>query len=185
MPLLSLLSLNVPALSRAAVRPAPLSPAPFRATTPVRWPAAIDAGQVSELPNTTFDWTATLLEAAGVTPAGSHPPDGASLLPWLVDGADAPQRDLLWRTREQGAIRRGPYKLLINQQAKGWAQRLFGGRGTHYQLFDVTVDGLEKADLAGDHPELVAELRAAWEAFADGLLPYGPSRWERKEGLPD
>ncbi len=154
----------------------------------VRWPAAVDPGQVSPLPNSTFDWTATLLEAAGVTPADSHPLDGTSLLPWLVDGSDAPERDLLWRTREQGAIRRGPYKLLIDRTAKGWVQRIFGGGdGPSYRLFDVTVDGREQADISAENPELVAELRAAWEAFADELLPYGPSPWDKEPaaGLPD
>ena len=38
-----------------------------------------------------------------------------------------------------------------------------------------------------ENPELVAELRAAWEAFADELLPYGPSPWDKEPaaGLPD
>lgn len=152
----------------------------------VRWPAAIDAGQVSDLPNSTFDWTATVLEAAGVRPAPSHPLDGTSLLPWLVDGASLPQRDLLWRTREQGAVRRGPYKLLITAEPKGWLKRLFGNNGPSYQLFDVTTDGREKADLAADHPDIVAELRQVWESFNAELLPYDRSPWEgTAAGLPD
>src|ERR1700728_3525221 len=67
----------------------------------VRWPAAVDGGQLSDTPNVTTDWTATVLDAAGVAPAASHPLDGHSLLPWLLDGDTPPQRDLLWRTPNQ------------------------------------------------------------------------------------
>ncbi len=84
-------------------------------------------------------------------------------------------------------MRRGRYKLLITQQPKGWLRRLFGGNGPAYLLFDVTTDGREKADLDGQHPEIVAELRRVWEAFDAELLPYDGSPWEatRPTGLPD
>lgn len=138
----------------------------------VRWPAALDGGQVSGTPNVTVDWTATLLEAAGIGPAATHPLDGTSLLPWLLDGAAPPERDLLWRTREQGAVRRGKYKLLIDHDGKGlWR---FKPQGPTYRLFDVTADGREKANVAEEHPELVAELREVWERFDAEQLPYPP-----------
>jgi arylsulfatase A-like enzyme len=150
----------------------------------LRWPAAVDPGQVSDAPNVTVDWTATLLEAAGVPPAASHPPDGVSLLSWLVDGTTWPEHDLLWRTREQGAVRRGRYKLLIDHEAQPFWKDLKPPAGPSLRLFDVTVDGREKADLAREHPALVAELHRRWEEFAAGQLPY-PAQGGPPSGHPD
>jgi arylsulfatase A-like enzyme len=147
----------------------------------VRWPAAVDGGQLSDTPNVTTDWTATLLDAAGVAAAASHPLDGRSLLPWLLDGDAPPQRDLLWRTRNQGAVRRGPYKLLIDHRGK--ARPPFIASGPTHRLFDVTVDGREMADIAGEHPGLVSELRTAWDAFDADQLAY-PAAAPRPELQP-
>jgi hypothetical protein len=92
---------------------------------------------------------------------------------------------MLWRTRNQGAVRRGPHKLLIDHHGK--ARRSFAPNGPSYRLFDVTVDGREMADIAGEHPEIVNELRHVWEAFDAAQLPYPatPSRPELAPGTPD
>ncbi|HMR49961.1 MAG TPA: sulfatase-like hydrolase/transferase [Arachnia sp.] len=148
----------------------------------VRWPAAIGGSQVSDLPVSTLDWTATLLDAAGVRPDPGYPLDGASLVPWLVQGDPPPTRDLLWRTRQQGAVRRGRHKLIIDRKDKGVWHGLFAGDGPSYRLYDVTVDGREKANLATRHPDLVAELTAVWERFEAEQLPYPPPP---RRGLAD
>jgi hypothetical protein len=82
-------------------------------------------------------------------------------------------------------VRRGPYKLLIDHRGK--ARPPFTATGPTQQLFDVTVDGREMADIAGERPELVRDLRAAWEAFDAEQLPYpAPSpRPELQPGTAD
>ena len=146
----------------------------------VRWPAALPAGRATDVPAVTMDLTATLLDAGGTAAATDYPLDGVSLLPWLLEGAPAPERDLLWRTAEQGAIRRGPFKLLYDRTAKPLWGGEFGGDGPRARLFDVTVDGREKADLSGEHPDLTAELLDRWLQFDAELLPY-PERFGRPE----
>ena len=141
----------------------------------VRWPRALPAGRVSDQPVITMDLTATLLDAGGTGPHDDYPLDGTSLLPWLLDGAAPPQRDLLWRTREQGAIRRGRFKLLYDRVAKPLWGGEFGGDGPRARLFDVAEDAREKADLSREHPELAADLLAVWQAFDEELLPYPAS----------
>jgi len=138
----------------------------------VRWPSAIDAGQCSDLPVITMDWTATILDAARADAHPAYPLDGTSLLPWLVAGEPAPKRDLLWRTREQGAVRRGPHKLVVDREAKPsrWYARRATGR--QVRLYDVSVDAREQADLHRRLPDLTAELLAVWERFDQALLPY-------------
>ena len=140
----------------------------------LRWPEAVAAGQESDTPNVTMDWTATFLDAAGVEPAASHPLDGVSLVPWLVDGAEHPAHDLFWRSASQGALRRGRYKYV--RDARGRAR--LGNWPRHYSqtghfdlLYDVTVDGREAADIARHHPDVVAEMSAAWEKLDAELLP--------------
>ncbi len=155
----------------------------IRVPTILRWPAAIAAQQVCDAPVVTMDWTATLLDAGGTSPAASHPLDGVTLLPWLVDGAAFPDHDLFWRISSQGALRRGRFKYVRDGRDRaimGNWPRSYSRSGVYEYLYDVTVDGREAADLKRHHPEVLAELRAAWQAEEATLLPYPPDQL----GLP-
>lgn len=147
----------------------------------LRWPAAVAGNQVDDHPVDTLDLTATLIEAGGTAPDERYPLDGVSLLPWLVDGADFPEHDLFWRTSNQGALRRGRFKYLYDRRDRSvlgnWPRRY----GPFHLLYDVTVDGREQADIADQHPDLLAELRATWEGICAELLPYPPSH----PGVPE
>ncbi|MEU6037461.1 sulfatase-like hydrolase/transferase [Actinomadura sp. NPDC047616] len=124
----------------------------------LRWPARIRPRQVSHVPVITHDWTATILEAAGIRPAASHPLDGHSLVPYLLKGARPPERDLFWRTRAEGAVRRGRWKYLRRQDGE--------------TLHDLTADPREQADLAARHPDVLRALRGRWQEIDKELLPY-------------
>lgn len=145
-----------------------------------RWTSAFDGGQCATDHNITMDWTATFLDAAGTGPSPDTPLDGVSLLPWLVDGEPHPGHDLFWRITSQGALRRGTMKYLVDYRDRAlmgnWPRR----PGVRHQLFDLSGDGREHADVAKHHPELVAELRAEWERREAELLPYPP----HSPGLP-
>lgn len=125
----------------------------------VRWPARIDGRQVSREPNFSPDWTATLLEVGGARPDPAYPLDGTSLAGYLLKGEQPPKRDLFWRVRANRALRRGDWKYY--RDAAG---------ADH--LYNLANDAREQADLAPDRPELLAELKAAWERTAATLLPY-------------
>ncbi|MEU8958729.1 sulfatase-like hydrolase/transferase [Streptomyces sp. NPDC048518] len=131
----------------------------IRVPTLVRWPARIDGGQVSHEPVFTPDWTATLLEIAGARPDPAHPLDGTSLAPYLLRGAELAERELFWRVRGERALRRGKWKY-------------YRGKGGPDQLFDLAADRREQADRSAGEPELLAELKAAWERTEKELLPY-------------
>ncbi len=129
-----------------------------------RWPARLPAGGECALPNLTMDWTATFLDAAGVAAHPDYPLDGRSLLPRIAagapPGAPAPEdRDLCWRMkhRAQRALVRGDWKYLQVE-------------GVEY-LFDIGRDPRERANLRDREPALLAELRAAWEAWNATLPP--------------
>ncbi|THA67711.1 twin-arginine translocation pathway signal protein [Streptomyces sp. A0642] len=131
----------------------------IRVPAVLRWPARIDPHQVSDLPLFSPDWTATLLELAGARPDPAHPLDGVSLAGYLLRGEEPKERDLFWRVRGERALRRGDWKY-------------YRGRNGADQLFHLASDQREQANRAAAEPELLADLRAAWERTDAGLLPY-------------
>jgi arylsulfatase A-like enzyme len=122
----------------------------------VRWPGVIPIGKVSDVPVIQADWVPTLLDACGVKGDGSF--DGLSVLP-LLKGGDLPARTLYWHfphytnqgSRPAGAVRDGNWKLVVHSE---------DGRA---ELFDLAKDVGEERDLAADHPDQVAALRARLE----------------------
>ncbi|MER7719158.1 sulfatase-like hydrolase/transferase [Streptomyces flaveolus] len=131
----------------------------IRVPTVLRWPAGVDARQVSHEPVYSPDWTATLLELGGARPDPAYPLDGHSFAGYLLRGEKAPERDLFWRVRGNRALRRGDWKYYRDADGRD-------------HLFDLAADAREQADLAADRPELLAELKAAWEKVDGTLLPY-------------
>ena len=102
----------------------------------------------------TMDWTATVLEAAGVAPPPSHPLDGVSLLPLLRGGAEF-HRTMHWRMKHRGqrAMRDGAWKYLMVDG--------------HEYLFDLDADERERANRApreGSRLEAMRERWLAWNA---------------------
>jgi arylsulfatase A-like enzyme len=143
----------------------------------MRWPARIRSGTVTQQTAMTMDFLPTLLEAAGVVPDASRPPDGMSLLPTLQDAAHVKERSLYWRYRahDQAAARRGSYKYLRIE-------------GVEY-LFDVVADPQERGNLNKRQAGVFDELKTAWAAWNSQMLPYSEQNasWSNKSPrvLPD
>ena len=123
------------------------------------WPALIGAGGVSDQPCMTMDWSATLLDAAGVAAHADYPLDGVSLLPLLRDSTHAFERPLYWRMNHRGqrALRRGRWKYLKVDQ--------------HEYLFDLAADERERANRAPREPELLQAMRTEWLAWNATMPP--------------
>jgi arylsulfatase A-like enzyme len=131
----------------------------IRVPTILRWPDRIRARQVSHEPVYSPDWTATLLELGGARPDPAYPLDGRSFAGYLLRGEEAPERDLFWRVRGNRALRRGDWKYFRDSAGRD-------------HLYNLAADQREQADLATERPDLLAELRAAWEKTNSTLLPY-------------
>ena len=123
------------------------------------WPAAIPAGGTSAQLCMTMDWSATMLDAAGVAADPAYPLDGVSLLPVLRDPAHRIPRTLHWRMNHRGqrALRDGDWKYL----------RVDG----HDYLFDLGADERERANRAPRDPARLAALRTAWETWNATMPP--------------
>jgi arylsulfatase A-like enzyme len=126
------------------------------------WPATIAAGGVSEQQCMTMDWSATLLDAAGVQAAPGYALDGISMLPVLRDAAHSFRRPLHFRMNHRGqrALRDGDWKYLRVD-------------GNDY-LFNIPADERERANHAAREPQRLAAMRSDWEAW-NATMPPIPS----------
>lgn len=117
----------------------------------VRWPGRISAGGVSQATAMTMDLLPTFLELAGVPvppPDGPRALDGVSLAPLLLRGESLAERTLFWQTGEMQAVRRGPWKVVIQHDQAP-------------ELYDLTNDIGERNNLAGKEPKRLSEMLAA------------------------
>ncbi|GAB3451615.1 hypothetical protein GCM10027570_28730 [Streptomonospora sediminis] len=130
-------------------------------------------GRVVDTPFSTVDFMPTLLDTAGVArPPGQHL-DGTGFAGLLAGGAAPRRGDLFWvypHWHDPGAptasVRRGRYKLL---------RYLHSGRA---ELYDLTADPGESADLADRMPGRTRALQAALDKHLRdvGLPPPAPTR---------
>lgn len=125
------------------------------------WPAVIAPGSQSRQLCMTMDWSATMLDAAGVAAHPDYPLDGRSLLPVLRDAGHTFDRPLHWRMNHRGqrALREGDWKYLRVD-------------GNDY-LFNIPGDERERANQGKKEPERLARMRQAWEDW-NATMPAIP-----------
>ena len=125
------------------------------------WPATIAPAGLSTQHCMTMDWSATMLDAAGVSADPAWPLDGVSLMPVLRDAGHAFPRPLHWRMNHRGqrALRDGDWKYLRVD-------------GNDY-LFNVPADERERANRAPREPERLMAMRSAWESW-NATMPAIP-----------
>ena len=126
------------------------------------WPASIAPSTVSEQQCMTMDWSATVLDAAGVGAHADYPLDGISLLPVLRDATHRFARPLHWRMnhRSQRALRDGDWKYLKV--------------GENEDLFNIPADERERANRAHLEPGRMTEMRQAWLDWNASMPPIPP-----------
>jgi arylsulfatase A-like enzyme len=132
----------------------------------IKYPGKIPAGKEYTLPVSNLDIFPTVAAAAGVKLPTDREYDGVNLLPFLNNQKQgAPHETLYWRSGYSKAIRKGDYKLYINE------------RNGKQLLFNLANDRSESKDLCGEHPEKVKELLADLKAWEGKLKnPAWPSR---------
>ena len=123
------------------------------------WPGVIAPGGVSHQHCMTMDWSATLLQAAGVPAHPDYPLDGVSLMSVLRDAGHQFHRPLHWRMNHRGqcALRDGDWKYLRVD-------------GNEY-LFNIPADERERANRAPREPQRLAAMRQAWEQWNATMPP--------------
>lgn len=120
----------------------------------IRWPAGgVDSGAEITTPTQVQDLLPTLLELADV-PARNAKFDGQSLVPLIRDRA-FDERILI----VQYGLRQRPVKYDAAIIWKQWRLQ----RGT--ELYDIEADRAQTKDVAAEHPDVIARLRAHYDAW--------------------
>jgi arylsulfatase len=134
-----------------------------------------------------IDITPTLLELAGAKPPGKiyrgravAPINGRSFAP-LLAGKAQPIYDandaFVMEIHGARSVRRGQYKLVWEQPpGNTWWGYPTPDTWYRWQLFDLKNDPSEANDISETHPELVQELIAIWDEYAE---EYGVVRDNR------
>ena len=124
-----------------------------------QWPAVVQPGGTTDQHCMTMDWSATMLDAAGVRPDAAHPLDGVSLMPVLRDAHNTFARTMAWRMNHRGqrVLREGRWKYL----------RVDG----HDYLFDIASDERERANRAAFEGDRLQRMAQAWEAWNAQMPP--------------
>jgi len=139
-----------------------------RAVSFWRWPGRLPAGTTVGTFAAHIDLLPTFAELAGAALPTTHTVHGRSLVPLLAD-PKAPWKDRYhfvhrgrWaaggaaRSKFKGcAVRKGRFKLVDNTD-----------------LYDLEADPGEKRNVLKDHPDVVADLRAAYDAWWDEALTH-------------
>lgn len=126
------------------------------------WPNRIPAGTVETPPLHILDLAPTIYEATGVT----YPPalDGRTVTPLegrsflrVAAGSDPGSwthgRSIFWEHEGNRAVRKGRFKLVADYN-QDW------------RLYDMVHDRAETQDVAAQRPDIVAELDAEWQDWA-------------------
>jgi arylsulfatase A-like enzyme len=113
-----------------------------------RWDGVIPEGGRCEQPVSLMDVFATAAAAASVPLPADREYDGVDLLPFLL-GAEPgapPHRALFWRSLYNKAVRRGEWKLIVDE------------RSGRILLYNLEQDRRESTNLAPRYPEIVEQL---------------------------
>jgi len=150
----------------------------------VHWPAVIkQGGQITNQTGHVMDIMATCCDVSGAAypktckGAAILPLEGKSLVPVFETGKREGHDAIYWEHEGNRAVRAGQWKLVA--RAKGGAGK--------WELYDVEKDRTELHDLAAQRPDLVKDLSAQWDAWAQRafVLPKpGPKarKNDRKSG---
>jgi arylsulfatase len=145
----------------------------------VHWPNGIPASRRSSIerqPAHLIDLMPTIVEVTGARyptefkGTAIQPMEGISLRPVFTGQPVARTQPIFWEHEGNRAVRSGNWKIVST----------FPG---DWELYDLATDRVERNNVAAQHPEVVARLGAAWDAWAKranvdpwpgpALMPWG------------
>jgi len=125
----------------------------------MRQPGVVPGGKKNHEPTILMDVFATAVGAAGAILPGDRNFDGVDLLASTVSGKKKAPRALYWKSGYNRAIRKGKYKLILND------------RSGSILLYDLKKDKVEAHNLKGNRPEIVNELLKDLEYWEKKMVP--------------
>ena len=136
----------------------------------MNWPARIRPGRVLTAPCTGADVFPTMLAAAGGNP-DTYELDGNNILPYLENDEPPAGRDIYWEFGEQTAMRRGPWKLVLNGKL---TEGVSEADAVH--LSNLDEDMGETQNRKDENPAFTEELKRCAESWRADV----EARWQRE-----
>jgi N-acetylgalactosamine-6-sulfatase len=125
-----------------------------------KWPGVIPKAIVSNQPCITFDFSRSIIRAAGTKPSRNRPFDGIDILRLIETKQPIQKRTLFWRARRgdrtRKAVRDGSMKYI-------WLKY---GNDTKEFLFDLEKDPAEENNLLNENEQIAHKLKTLlkdWE----------------------
>ena len=134
----------------------------LRESTFAWWPGHIPAGRVTDAVVGEIDLLPTFVALAGGTVPTDRPIDGADMSKLLLGESDVSPREAhyyYWRYQLQ-AVRSGPWKLALRPQDYSLGMKTGGVKTPGLRLYNLDTDIGERTDVAAQHPDVVARLKA-------------------------
>ena len=149
----------------------------------VSWPQGIASkrnGKIVHDVSHLIDLMPTFLEAAGASYPKEYdgheiqPMEGVSLIPTLSGDALTRKAPLGFEHHGNLGLRDGKWKIVSMYR---------GNQPRKWELYDMEADRTELNDLAGDMPDKLKSMIAAWQSWADrvGVQPWPIPRYDPKK----
>jgi arylsulfatase A-like enzyme len=140
----------------------------YRVPCLMRWPGRIPAKRACNEIAATIDILPTLARLVGSAAPSDRPIDGKDIRPLMFGEANAKTpHEHYMLAHGQGALRSGNWKFY--PWPEGADKKGAAVKGPKVQLYDLTNDLGEKQNVAEQHPEVVARLQKAFDAFLADL----------------
>ena len=127
-----------------------------------RWPGAIPAGTVCNEFLTSMEIFPMLCSAAGLGPPKNVILDSFDMTEILAGNKKSPRKEMFWQRRSNKAARVGNWKWVESSRGSG--------------LFDLSKDIGEQNDLSKQKPDVLATLKARFDAWKKLMAQAEPRR---------
>ena len=115
-------------------------------------------------PVSTLDLFPTFVRLAGAENPKDRAIHGVDVMPFLTGATEGLVHDYLyWSWQGNMAVRHGDWKLMMQSQTA--SGKPVGKRETKRRLYNLADDIREQTNLKNQHPEIVKELQAKWNAW--------------------
>ena len=138
-----------------------------RVPTLAWWPGRVPAGSVNDAVAATIDLLPTFVSLAGGTVPATPVIDGRDITPILLGQSKESAREAhyYFASYDLQAVRQGRWKLALSPQSDGLGKNA-AKTAAGLRLYDLDAEIGERTDVAAQHPEVVAKLKALADKMA-------------------
>ena len=147
-----------------------------RVPTLAWWPGRIPAGSVNDAVAATIDLLPTFVSLAGGTVPATPVIDGRDITPILLGQSKESAREAhyYFAGYDLQAVRQGRWKLALTPQPEGMGKQA-DKTPPGLRLYDLDAEIGEQTDVAAQHPEVVAKLKALADKMAAEIGGKSPT----------